>query len=240
MDDINMVPDPMGQAIYDYHNGKKRDNIIHVDSNITEDEEIPVHYLFRSYQEMPVLEKTALSLCKGKILDVGAGSGCHSIVMQELGKDVSALEKSVLAIMVLKERGIKKIICHDIFDLQGKYYDTILMLMNGIGLCGNLEGLNTLLMKLPRILNPGGQLIFDSSDISYMYPKEDQQILFHDHDQYYGELSYVLKYEKIIGHPFNWLFIDYSTLEYFANRAGYKCELIQEGSHFDYLARIVI
>ncbi len=110
---------------------------------------------------MPHLEKLALSECSGKILDVGAAAGCHSLILQENGLDTSAMEISELCCDVMLKRDIKQIIRNDFFHYSDKKFDTILLLMNGIGIAGNLNRLNEFLIKAGKLLNPGGKIIFD-------------------------------------------------------------------------------
>ena len=144
--------DPFGQAIKDFFEYGEASDLI-INSNYTEDEIIPVAYLFRKEKEMPAIEQTALKLCKGKVLDIGAVAGCHSIVLQEKGFEVTALEQSELAAEVIKKRGIRDVVCDDIFNFSNNKYDTILLLMNGAGIGETIEGLKKLLVHLKTLLN---------------------------------------------------------------------------------------
>ena len=144
----------MGRAIADYWKTKKADRL-RVFSPMFEEDEIPLATLFRKYEDMPEIERKALDMAKGKTLDVGAGSGCHSLVLQEKGIDVTAIDISPLSVETMKERGVMKVMEQDFFTMQGKY-DTILMLMNGIGIVGTLERLPKFFRQLDNILAPGG------------------------------------------------------------------------------------
>ena len=202
-----------------------------------EEDEIPLQTLFRKYEDMPEIERMALDLAKGKTLDVGAGSGCHSLVLQEKGIDVTAIDISPLSVETMKERGVKKVMEQDFFTMQGKY-DTILMLMNGIGIVGTLERMPKFFRQLDIILAPGGQVLCDSSDISYVFEDADGMIDIPNEMNYYGEHSFQMQYKDTIGEPFNWLYIDADTLKQKAGRCGYIVEVVAEGEHYDYLARI--
>lgn len=57
--------DPMGSAVYDYFKQGKAARL-RVFSSQFEEDEIPVKDLFRSYEEMPLLEQKALQLAEGK------------------------------------------------------------------------------------------------------------------------------------------------------------------------------
>ena len=168
---MNDKMDPMGRAIADYWKYKKADRL-RVFSPMFEEDEIPLTTLFRKYKNMPEIEKKALDMVKGRTLDVGAGSGCHSLVLQEKGIDVTAIDISPLSVETMKERGVKNALEQDFFTLEGQY-DTIIMLMNGIGIVGTLDRLPMFFRQLDKILAPGGQVLCDSSDISYVFEGED-------------------------------------------------------------------
>ena len=226
----------MGRAIADYYKTQKA-NKLRVFSPMFEEDEIPLSTLFRKYEEMPEIERKALDMANGKTLDVGAGSGCHSLLLQEKGIDVTAIDISPLSVETMKDRGVKKVIEQDFFTLKGQY-DTILMLMNGIGIVGTLERLPRFFRQLDKILAPGGQLLCDSSDISYVFEDENGMIDIPNEMDYYGEHSFRMQYKDTIGEPFNWLYIDADTLREKAGRCGYAVEVVAEGEHYDYLARI--
>ena len=233
---MNSKADPMGRAIADYHKDKKASKL-RVFSPMFEEDEIPLTTLFRNYKSMPEIERKALDMAKGKVLDVGAGSGCHSLFLQEKGLDVTAIDISPLSVETMKERGVWKVFEQDFFTLEGQY-DTILMLMNGIGIVGTLERLPEFFKQLDKILTPGGQVLCDSSDISYVFETEDGIIELSDDMNYYGELSFQMQYKDTIGEPFPWLYIDADTLRERAARNGYAVEVVAEGEHYDFLARI--
>jgi len=223
--------DPMGRAIAEYHKTGKAARL-RVFSPMFEEDEIPLRTLFRTYQSMPKIEQTALDLAKGRTLDVGAASGCHSIVLQERGIDVTAIDISPLSVETMKDRGVKSVREQDFFTLENEQYDTILMLMNGIGIVGTLERMPQFFRLLDRILAPGGQVLCDSSDISYVFEGDMPDM------DYYGEQSFQMQYRDTVGEPFPWLYIDADTLKQVAEADGYDAEVIAEGVHYDYLARI--
>jgi len=226
----------MGRAIAEYWETKRADRL-RVFSPMFEEDEIPLTTLFRSYEDMPEIERKALNMAKGRILDVGAGAGCHSLVLQERGMDVTAIDISPLSVETMKEREVKKVIEQDFFTLEGQY-DTILMLMNGIGIVGTLERMPEFFRQLDKILAPEGQLLCDSSDISYVFEDEEGLIDIPNEMDYYGEHSFRMQYKNTIGEPFDWLYIDEDTLKEKARRYGYTAEVMAEGEHYDYLARI--
>ena len=227
----------MGRAIADYYKDGKAARL-RVFSPMFDADEIPVATLFRRLDEMPAIEREALNLATGHILDVGAGAGCHAMALQEMGKQVTAIDISPLAVETMGRRGVKEVREQDFFTLDGPGYDTILMLMNGIGIVGMLSRMPAFFMQLDKLLAPGGQLLCDSSDICYVFEDEDGFIDLTGIDGYYGELTYQMQYRSVKGEPFPWLFIDAETLREQAARHGFDVEVVLTGDHYDYLARI--
>jgi hypothetical protein len=229
--------DPFGEAIEDYYtNGKAP--VIKVKSNYTLGEQIPTSYFFRTETEMPALETTALKRCRGKVLDVGAAAGCHSLILQKNGLDTTALEISEKAVGIMKKRGVKKVVNADIFEYNEGYFDTILMLMNGAGIGETLPRLEVLLNHLKGLLNDRGQILMDSSDIRYLFEENDGSYWVDiSNNAYYGEMEYEVRYKKSIS-KFNWLFVDFDKLSLIAAKCGYNCTLVKKGQHYDFLARL--
>ncbi|WP_321345632.1 methyltransferase domain-containing protein [uncultured Draconibacterium sp.] len=229
--------DPFGIAIKEYFERGKAPQI-QVDSNYTEGETIAPSYFFRNEQDLPKLEKVALKNCKGRILDIGAAAGCHSLILQKKGYNVTALEKSEISAEVMRKQGIVKVVNADIFDYSEKQYNTILLLMNGSGIGGTIAGLKKLLMHLKSLLLEDGQILIDSSDIKYLFEEEDgSHWVDIANNNYYGEMQYKVSFRKSVA-QFDWLFIDFNTLQLLANEIGYNCSLIEEGPHHDYLAKL--
>ena len=187
---------------------------------------------------MPLIEQTALKKCNGKILDIGAAAGCHSIILQKKGFNVTAIEKSGKAVEVLKKRGIQKVICSDIYQLSECQFDTILLLMNGAGIGETIAGLEKLLVHVKTLLTEKGQILIDSTDIKYLFEEEDGSVWINlANDAYYGEMEYEVKYKKSVT-KFKWLFIDFDKLKKVAKKAGLNCVLIESGENHDYLAQL--
>ena len=228
--------DPMGTAIADfYKNGRAAK--LRVLSSQFEEDEIPVAQLFRTFDEMPPLEQEALRLANGKILDCGAGSGCHALALQDMGKDVEAIDISPRSVEVMQQRGVKHAYCINLFDDNFlTKYDTILMLMNGSGIIGKLENMGMFFAKMKQLLNPGGCIYMDSSDLRYLFEDEDGSFLIDLAGGYYGEIDFRMQYKQVKGAPFDWLYVDFQTLSYYASENGFKAELVKEGEHYDYLA----
>ena len=230
------MKDLFGKALLDYQNGNYTEDLI-TSTSISDEDELPLPYLFRSFEEMPKLEQKALQLAKGKVLDVGCGSGSHSLYLQNKGLHVKAIDISKGAIEVAKLRGINNAEVKDILD-EIETFDTILLLMNGTGVFQQVSKISKYLKHLKSLLNPSGQILVDSSDIKYMYEDEDGGFWIDGHSNYYGELDYYLRYKGEDETPFKMLYLDFETLYSACETIGLKCELVLEGDHFDYLARL--
>lgn len=229
--------DPMGQAIHDYHKTGQSHRLI-VKSSQFDDDEMPVHTLFRTAAEMPSWERHALKLCTGHVLDVGAGSGCHSLELQQRGVQVTAIDISPFSVETMHERGVTDARWADLMtDDCGKNYDTILMLMNGLGISGTLRKLPNLLRRCEALLSPGGCILGDSSDIRYVFEDEDGNLLAPE-SAYYGEVDFRMMYHGCKGPRFHWLYVDFPTLATVAASVGMKAELLEEGPNHEYLTRI--
>ena len=229
--------DLLGHSLLDYQNGD-RSSDVYVQTNISHREYLSRAHFFRSFSQMIPIEQQALTLSQGRTLDVGAGTGSHVLYLQEKGIEAIALDISPSAIEICKQRGVRVAICCDILQYEGQA-DTILMLMNGIGLCQKLSLLDTYLQKLKTLLTPHGQILLTSTDIIYMFDENpdgsyDVPLYF----DYYGEVDYVVKYKGQKEKPFPWMYVDYNTLQNVAISVGLECELIAEGEHFDYLAKL--
>jgi len=208
-------------------------------SSLGTSELVPVAHFFRDFNAMPDLEKNALKLCRGKVLDIGCGAGSHCLYLQESGLECTGLDHSCDAVEVASLRGVKRTRCEDIYELKVGDFDTLLLLMNGAGIAGTLEGLRVLLHHLSGLLAPGGQILMDSSDLIYMFEEDlDGGVWVPGDVSYYGEVTYSWEYKGEKGAEFPWLFIDFGTLEQEARLLGYKATLVQEGPHYDYLARL--
>ena len=228
----------LGEAILHYLKRSKEAEIISFTS-LGEEDVLPVSYLFRDLEAMPEIETRALDMAKGSILDIGAGSGAHSLVLQDRGFDVTALDSAPGAVKCCQNRGVKKVVHSEILEFKGSSFDTIYLLMNGIGVAGRLSQLDSLLLHLKNLLNARGQILLDSSDIRYMFDCDNNgKPILPNEDGYYGDILFSLYYDGEYEPPFPWVYVDYDTLATVARRCGLVAEKVLDGPHFDYLARL--
>ena len=230
--------DPMGVAIADfYKNGIA--GRLRVLSSMFDEDEIPVAHLFREEDEMGELELKALGLSKGRILDVGAGAGCHALALQDRGMEVTAIDVSPLSVEVMTKSGIDDARLVNLYDeTLCEKFDTILMLMNGSGIIGKIANMPQFFARIDQLLAEGGQVLLDSSDLIFLFEDEDGGVDIDLAGEYYGEVDFTMQYKNIKGETFDWLYIDFETLAFHATENGFEAELVMQGEHYDYLARL--
>ncbi len=238
------MKDLFGKAILDFQTNNSPEDLI-TETSISDEDEMNVAYLFRTYSEMPKLEQKALQMSRGKILDVGCGAGSHSLSLQnERNLEVHSIDISANAIEACRLRGLKNAQVQNILEMDSdnpeNKFDTILLLMNGTGIFGTLKETTRFLQKLKSLLNPKGQILIDSSDIIYMFDNDEDGGKWIPSSGYYGELTFTIRYKNEKEDEFPWLYLDYNTLQNAAFANGLQSELILEGEHYDYLAKLSI
>ena len=232
------MKDLFGKALLDYQSGNYFEDLI-TWTNISDEDELPLPYLFRDYSEMPKLEQKALQLATGTILDVGCGAGNHALWLQDKGFEVKAIDNSKGAIDVSIKRGVINAKLKSLLE-ETETFDTILLLMNGTGIFQELSQVSKYLKHLKSLLKPNGQILIDSSDISYMYEDEDGGMWIDINSQYPGELDYYLSYKGEQEAPMKWLYLDFETLKTACLTVGLICEKALDGEHYDYLAKLTL
>jgi SAM-dependent methyltransferase len=231
--------DLFGKAILDYQTQNNPQPLITATS-ISDEDEMEVAYLFRPYDLMPKIEQKALQLASGKVLDVGCGAGSHALSLQnDRHLDVTAIDISENAIRACELRGVRNFLTIDLLQFEStQKFDTILLLMNGTGIFQTLAKTAVYLEKLKTLLKLDGQILIDSSDLIYMFDEDEDGGAWIPGNNYYGELTFTVQYKGETELPFPWLYMDYNTLQNAAFANGFQCELISEGEHYDYLARL--
>ncbi len=229
--------DPMGEALQDFY-FKGIGEQVWVFSDITEPESIDPFYLLRDWEQMPQVEQSALKLAEGDVLDIGAGGGAHASWLADQGLAVTALEISPGAVSVLNENQAYQTVHANVFDYQPSgRFDTILLLMNGVGLAGNLEGFQQLLRLLKKWLKAYGQVLLDSTDLRPLMGADVVEARKESDERYYGIVQYQMAYGGILGTPFEWLFADWPTVKAYANEQGFEAQCHYYGTDHHWLGQ---
>lgn len=224
--------DPFGKMLQAYHRGDSN-AFLTAWSDSQDMSPMRGDFMFRQFIEMDQLEKLALAECRGRVLDVGGGSGCHSLTLEMLGLTVDTIDISPGCVAVMEERGVKSVRHLDLHELETGSYDTVLMLMNGAGLCGTLDGLNLFLEHGNDLLAPGGQILVDSTDLTSSCGET-----LEDDERYPGETEFVMIYKGMRSDPFSWLYIDFNLLKIVSTLHGWRCEKLLNGEEDRFLARL--
>lgn len=201
---------------------------------------LPASVFFRSPDDFWPIETMALEHCRGHVLDIGAGSGVHSLFLESEGRSVTALDISPEAVGIMIERGLSDVRCADALDFEGGPFDTLLMLGHGIGITGDLPGLRRFLRRARRLIRENGQLLADSLDVRRT--DDSKHLAYHEANReagrYVGETRLQFQFGEHVGPYCGWLHVDPQTLKEEARRAGWECEVLLEEESGNYLARL--
>lgn len=229
---------PLGAALLDFHRGDTEAEIV-VTSDLWEPEPTPVAAFYRpDDQPLPAIERDAVGLCRGRVLDLGAGAGRHSLAVQQRGHQVVAVDPLPEAVSIMRDRGVEDPRLGVLDSVAGERFDTVVMLMHGVGIVGDIHGLGVLLETAYQLLEPGGRLVCDSADLSAVLKDEAPELLDATNrtGRYLGEVEFQLGYRGMIGPPYPWLFVDPTTLACLGSAAGFQVQIVRRGDRGSYLA----
>lgn len=237
-----MNPDamlPFGLALIDYFKGESQAEIlVRRDDGLAAP--LPAGIFFRTPDQFTPLEQLALEHCSGSVLDVGAGSGLHSLVLQETGLPVTAIDISPQAVEIMQQRGVRDTRRADVLEFEGGPYDTLLLLGHGIGMVEDLEGLDQFLRHAHRLVREGGQILLDSLDVTRS--DEPRNRAYHAANRgagrYVGQTRIRFEYKNLIGPECGWLHVDPGTLARHAKQAGWICTTLLESPHGEHLTSV--
>jgi SAM-dependent methyltransferase len=229
---------PHARALRDYFDGETDATIV-LHSSLGETDEIPVSVFFRGPDDFFSFDRAALQRCRGRILDLGAGTGVHSLYLQDHGFEVCAVDVLADAVEIMRRRGVRDARLGDVTELDLGRFDTILMMMNGTGILGTLKGLDRFLCDVPRLMAEGGQILVDSGPARVVGGLEEPAVeVTLDEDAYPGEAWITLAYKGKEGRPFRELYVDAETLAEHAEANGFECEIVFWDEMGGYVARL--
>lgn len=229
---------PLARALTAFQEGRW-DAVLEVHVAGGGSETMPVSLFFRGREGLRDVDRTALALARGRVLDAGAGVGSLALILQEEGLEVTAVEVIPRAVEIMVARGVRDARTGRLEDLEGETFDTILLLMNGTALAGTLSALPRLLSALERLLAVGGQILLDSTDLLEGEPGSRGEPYSWDPGDYPGELQYQVEFDGHRGTPFPQLFVDPLTLAAVAVEKGFRTEIVLRSEDGAFLARLV-
>ena len=231
--------DPLGQVLLAYQSGQTTARIM-TWSDLEGYDYLPASVLMRATHNMPLLEQRALEHCGRRVLELGAGAGSHALALQARGCSVAALDHSAGAVRVMQQRGVHETVLADLWQYEARDFDTVLALMNGSGLAGDLPGFSRLLAKVRSWLRPGGNFLLDSADLLPLFTDVPGGQYLDLTRNYYGETVYRMKFGKARSQAFGWLFLDFDTMAALAEKAGFRATCLFQGSEDEFLAELTL
>jgi SAM-dependent methyltransferase len=231
--------EPQGRALLAYFEGDLDAKlVIHRDDGV--DEPMPVSHFFRDPSEFTEIENKAIELCFGRVLDAGAGTGLHSLVLQQQGTQVTAIDISPQAVDVMSRRGMSDAHAADIFEFEGGPFGTVLMMGHGIGMVETVAGLDRFLDHTRRLVSEKGQILLDSCDVRRT--DDPSHLAYHEANRqagrYIGEIRLHLSFQGVPGPPCGWIHVDAETLGARGKTFGWTCEMMVQEEDGHYLARL--
>jgi SAM-dependent methyltransferase len=228
---------PYEEAMLAFHRGDQ-DAVVTVYDDFGRDD-APIAYFFRGPDQFPHYERLALEHCGGSVLDAGAGSGCHTLFLQDRGFQVTAIEALPGLVEIMRDRGVRDARLATWADLEAPPFDTMLVMMNGLGLAETLSGLPLFLREARRLVKPDGRILTDSTDVRVRMDPTNRGRIWRDDGRYVGDLHFQLEFRGRRGDPFPQLYVDCETLARYCRDEGWSCELLQPpDEHGHYLARL--
>jgi SAM-dependent methyltransferase len=203
-------------------------------------DEYVVSHCFREAKPFSELDKKAINVCYGRILDIGAGVRPHSFKLQNLGYEVYAIDVSPQACDIMKRIGVKKVTCSTIYHLEDEGFDTILLLGRAIGFAEDLKGMSKFLNRCRAIMNVGGIILLDSVDIHLTTNPE--YLAYHERNRklgrYIGVIGLQTEFKGKLGKSFKLLHIDPDMLKMCTLKNDFNCEILYQDINGNYLAKL--
>jgi SAM-dependent methyltransferase len=230
------------EALRDYYNQLPDRPALYLVREDGFSSELPVELFFSEFKSFSILEKRAIECITGNVLDVGSGAGRHTLELMQRDISVTALDIDSLLIKIMIDRGVKHAVVSDIFRyVPAEKYEFILLLMHGLGIGGNLDGLNRLLSHLATMLKDGGRIIADSLDVSKTEENVhlEYQSMIGKSGRYKGEIRMYMEYGGRKSELIEWLHVDFDTLTGIAEKAGLRSILVESCETGEYLAELI-
>lgn len=230
---------PFSRALLDFHSGS-RDATFTIRRNDGFQQRVPAAPFF-DLEHYPALEKRAMDQCHGSILDIGSAAGRHSLELVRRGLKVTSLDILPEMEGILKDRGQTDVVIADVLQFSGRRFDTLLMLMNGIGMAGSMEGLTRFLQHAHDLIFPGGQIVCDSIDVSVT--TDPQHIAYRESNigsgRPAGQQAFMMEYDGEDSVRFDWLHIDFQSLMHLGEATGWDAALLETEDSGHYLCKLM-
>lgn len=216
--------DVHGHTMWDaWKNGESFDVVERDDGFI---DSIPGSSYLAKFEAWPQIERRAMELVRGRVIDLGCGAGRVALYLQRKGYDVLGFDISPLALRVCKERGLRKTRRGSIHDprFARNSFDTAIMFGNNFSLLGTPTRATKVLSRLHRILSKGGLILAETLDP--YDTKEQAHLAYHKMNekkgQPAGQVRMRVRYKQYATPWFYWLLLSRDEMRALGRRAGFE------------------
>ena len=180
------------------------------------------------FDEWPEIERKAMGLVKGRVVDLGCGAGrvALHLHLQRKGFDVVGLDISPLALKVCRRRGLRKVKLGSVQDLRfpRNSFDTAILFGNNFGLLGTRAKAKRVLRRLHQTISQGGLILAETFD---PYDTEDPvHLAYHrlnrKRGRLPGQIRMRVRYKQYTTPWFDWLLVSKFEMKTLVQRTGFK------------------
>ncbi|MFB3894626.1 MAG: class I SAM-dependent methyltransferase [Phycisphaerae bacterium] len=219
--------DAFGHALWDMYRGRGGDTVIERDDGLT-DAYNPGLY-FKGAEAWPAIERRAVRLARGRVLDIGCGPGrvcLHIQAQRKKGLSAVGIDNSPLAIRTCRRRGVEDARAMSIDDVGPDMgvFDTILMFGNNFGLMGSFAKARRLLRTFHRMTSPRGRII--AAGLDPYRTARHEHLTYHRRNRRRGRMSGQLRirvwYKQFVTPWFDYLFVSKRELARILRGTGWR------------------
>lgn len=224
---IQHEQDALGHSLWDaYISGKEQMHFLERDDGTLYEESSDEY--FTTSKKWPKRIHQALSVTRGRVLDIGCGVGRHALYLQKHGIDVTGIDTSSLLIKASRKRGLRKAKVMSLHKLKfrPKSFDTVIMLWNNFGLFGSRQLLKSDLKKLTAITTPVAKIVAEFNDpyqtsnpIHLAYHKWNRK-----RGRMSGQVRLRVRYKTFIDQWFDYLFVSKSEMGKLLKNTDWRVE----------------
>lgn len=195
---------------------------------------------FAPFEKWPSVERRAMQLVHGRVLDVGCGAGRVALHLQARGHEVVAIDISPLAVKTCRLRGVRDTRVCSVTRISRRLgeFDTIVMLGNNFGLFGNPRRARWLLRRFHGLTSPGARIVTESRNPYKGATAEHRQ--YHQLNRRRGRLPGQLRLRVRYGHArtpwFDYLIVSASEMREIVAGTGWRVAKLIEESNPIYIA----
>ncbi|MGH3018161.1 MAG: class I SAM-dependent methyltransferase [Gaiellaceae bacterium] len=191
-------------------------------------------WFFAEYPAWPEAERQVFDAVSGRVLDLGAGAGRHSLQAQAQGLDVVAIDISPGAVEVCRRRGVSdaRLLSVAAVDDELGGFDSVLMMCGNFGLVGSADQARATLLHLRAMTASTGRIVFDSVD-PYV-DVSDAEIAYQERNRTRGRLpgqvTIRIRYGERVTPWYDLLNLSVDELEQLIHGTGWRLTQVVDGA----------